>query len=114
MSRPAKPVTQIIVKIDRDYLVWTDGFLSGSNKELIDKAKKLSDLEIAIDLTPYGPTIPANLNIITNPEQAVAAMLGAGAGRGFLIKAPREVLDLLPLEDDDETEDPDDSSNPVE
>ncbi len=100
MGRPRKESTQVVVEINGDYLVWSDGHLSGTNKELTDEAEKLGKYEVDIDITPFGPNIPASLIIISSPERAVAAMMGAGYGRARLLKAPKTVLDLLPFDDE--------------
>jgi hypothetical protein len=98
MGRPRKETKQLVVEIDGNYLVWSDGHLSGNNPEIIKEAQYLSHYEIDIELTPLGPTIKANVTDAEHPEQALAAMMGAGKGRARLLEAPQEVIDLLPFD----------------
>lgn len=106
MSRPSITGETIVVEIDGDILVWTDGLLSGTNQELISAAKWLSDQRLPVELTAFGPTLEADLNSLSHPEQAVAAMVGAKQGRARILKAPQSVIDILPFElnDDDDPE----------
>ena len=100
MGRPSITGTSIVIGIDADLLVWTDGQLSGTNKDLIAEAQRVALYEFPVDLTIFGPEIPAALNIVTAPERAVAAMVGAAPGRARILQAPQEVLDMLPFKNE--------------
>ena len=100
MGRPSITGPTIVVAIEGDLLIWTDGFLSGTNPEHVAEARRLSLMEMDVMLTPYGPEIPASLESITFPERALAAMMGVLNGKARILEAPQEVLDLLPIEDD--------------
>jgi len=107
MGRPSKTGETIVVAIDGDLLMWTEGLLSGTNRELVKAARWMSDYNIPQDLSPFGPTIDADLNLVNEPEKALAAMLGAKPGRGRIVKAPVEVLKLIPMEAELDEEDED-------
>lgn len=102
MARPSITGPTITVSIDDDLLIWTDGLLSGTNKDYIDKAHHLSNISMPVDLTPFGPTIIANLYNPDAPEQALAAMFGVLNGRAKVLDAPKELLDLFPFESNQE------------
>lgn len=101
MARPSVTEDTIVIEIDGELLTWTEGKLTGTNEDYVEKAKYLSRYNIEVDLTPFGPTIKADLEDKDSPEQAVAAMVGAVPGRGRIIEAPARIFDLLPFEDED-------------
>ena len=103
MGRPSITGDSIVVVIDGDLLIWTDGLLSGTNKALIDAAYRLSKYELPVELSPFGPEIPASLDIVTSPERALAAMMGAKPGRARVLEAPKSVLALIPFMDEEES-----------
>jgi len=98
MGRPSITGETIVIAIEDDLLVWTDGLISGTSRELVDKAILIGEQELLISLTPDGPEIPASLDFITSPERAVAAMIGVSPGRARILQAPDYVLDLLPFD----------------
>ena len=100
MVRPITTEPTIVVAVDNELLVWTEGLLSGTSRELIDATKKASHYGYEVNLTPFGPTVVASLDNLDAPEQVVAAMLSAGDGRGRIIEAPQTVLDLLPFDEE--------------
>lgn len=102
MGRPKLSGDTLVVDIDGDLLVWTDGLISGDNKELVKKAKLASDFEVPTDLTINGPTIPASLNHPDEPVRALAALIAASPGRATILQLPDELIDLLPFDDTDE------------
>ena len=116
MGRPSITGESIVVAIDDDLLVWTDGLLSGTNRELIKEAEWLARYEVPVDITPFGPTVIANLTNLSIPEGVVGAMMGAAPGRGRIIQAPQSVIDLLPFdgEETDGTDVTSDSNNEEE
>jgi hypothetical protein len=101
MGRPSITGPTIVVDIDGELLIWTDGLLSGTKKAYVDEAKRLSKYNLPVLLTPFGPEIQADLEAVSSPEQAVAAMVGVLNGRAKIIQAPDSVLALLPFEDED-------------
>lgn len=101
MSKRPKTDETIVVQVNNDLLVWTEGRISGTNPELIAAAKWVSEHRLNVDLTPYGPTIVAGLDDKERPDEAVAAMMGAVPGRGIILRAPEEVIDLLPFDEMD-------------
>lgn len=105
MGRPRKSGDTLVVDIDGDLLVWTDGLISGDNKELIDKAKLASRLEIPTPLTIDGPEVPASLDDPNEPIRALAALVAANPGRATILQAPEEIIALLPFPDEDEEDD---------
>lgn len=101
MGRPSITGPTIVVDIDGELLIWTDGLLSGTKKAYVDEAKRLSKYNLPVLLTPFGPEIQADLEAVSSPEQAVAAMVGVLNGRARILQAPDSVLALLPFEDED-------------
>lgn len=97
MPRPTITGPTIIVQVENSLLMWTDGYLSTDNPEYRKTANKLTDYQTPVNLTPFGPTIIANINQKNHPEQALAALLGIIPGRGRIIQAPESVLKLLPF-----------------
>lgn len=102
MARPSITGETIVVVIDGDVLTWTDGLLSGTNHDLVSKAHWVSDRQLPVDLTAFGPTVSASLTDIAFPERALAAMLGVKPGRGRIITAPEQILNMLPFDIDTE------------
>lgn len=102
MGRPKISGETLVVDIDGDLLVWTDGLISGDNKELVDKAKLASKYEVPTDLTVNGPKIAASLDHPDEPVRALAALIAASPGRATILQLPDELIDLLPFEDNDE------------
>lgn len=100
MGRPSITGESIVVVIDDVVLAWTDGHLSGTDRESIKKAKFLSKYGLDVDLSPFGPTVPAGLDDVSAPERATAAMVGVNPGRARIVQAPDSVLNLLPFEQD--------------
>ena len=98
MGRPSITGETIVIAIEDDLLVWTDGLISGTNKDLVNAAILIGEQELLISLTPDGPEILASLDVITAPERAVAAMMGVLPGRARILQAPDYVLDLLPFD----------------
>lgn len=106
MGRPKITGPTIVVEIEGNLLIWTDGYLTSTNKELLRTAKFLSTFGLPVQLTPLGPEILAGLDFPDAPERAVAAMLGARPGRGRVLEAPEEVLALFPYEKENPTSEP--------
>jgi hypothetical protein len=111
MARPSITGDTIVVQIENDLLVWTDGKLTGTNKEYVKAAKWMSEYAIPVDITPYGPTFESGLDRKDEPEKALAAMMGAVPGRARILEAPDFLIDLLPFEDMSDEEDESESSN---
>jgi hypothetical protein len=106
MSRKNITGQTIAVDADGELLVWTDGHISGS-AELVKKARYAANIELPVDITFLGPTVIAELDNAENPAGALAAMLSVTPGRGRILDAPKEVLDLLPEDFEDTDEDDD-------
>lgn len=102
MGRPSITGSTVVVEIDGDLLTWTDGLLSGTNQEYVEKAKELSKYSSLVNVTLFGPEIIADLYTVETPEAALAAMMGAVPGRGRILQAPQEVLNLLPFDDEED------------
>lgn len=102
MGRPSITGTTVVVEIDGDLLTWTDGLLSGTNPEYVEKAKELSQFSALVNVTMFGPEIIADLYTVETPEAAMAAMMGVVPGRGRILQAPKEVLNLLPFDDEED------------
>lgn len=98
MGRKSITQTTVVVQIDNETLVWTEGIISGTSKEYIATAKFLSQFKVPVSLTPFGPVIDSDLDDPEAPQKATAALMGVVPGRGILLQAPPEVLDLLPFE----------------
>ena len=98
MGRPKITGPTVVVEVEGNLLIWTDGLLTGTNKELLKTARFLSTFGLPVSLTPFGPVVLASLDFPDAPERAVAAMLGARPGRGTVLEAPDEVLALFPYE----------------
>ena len=97
MGRPSFTGESIVIAIEDDLLVWTDGAISGTNKELVAEAVHIGELELLVKLTLFGPEVLASLNVVSAPERAVAAMMGVAPGRARILQAPEVVLNLLPF-----------------
>lgn len=97
MGRPSITGETIVIAIEDDLLVWTDGMISGTNRDHVKEAIRLGEQEVLISLTPDGPEILASLDHISAPERAAAAMMGVSPGRARILQAPDEVLDLIPF-----------------
>lgn len=102
MGRPKKSGPSIVVDVDGELIVWTDGLLSCDNREYVKDAKRASFLKVPTDLSFHGPTIPADLDDVENVLGVVAAMIAVNPGRAIILSAPDSVLDALPYEADDE------------
>jgi hypothetical protein len=98
MGRPSITGDSIVIAIEDDLLVWTDGLISGTNKELVAEATLVGKMEILVSLSHFGPEISASLDDINAPERVVAAMMGVSPGRARILKAPDSVIDLLPFD----------------
>lgn len=105
MGRRSITGETIVVAIDDNILVWTDGQLSGTNNEMVKKAKFLSKYEIEVDLSPFGPTVYAGLDNSDFPERACAAMVGVNPGRARILQAPQNVRMMLPFDSEDDLPD---------
>ena len=101
MSRKNITGSTVVVDIDGELIVWTDGLISGP-QNLVTAAKLMATISLPVELTPAGPTVVAELSDASNPAGALAALLGASAGRGRILSAPTEVLELLPFDDADD------------
>lgn len=101
MGRPSITGPTIVVDIDGELLIWTDGLLSGTKKEYVDEAKRLSKYHLPVNLTAFGPEIEADLEAVSSPEQAAAAMVGVLNGRAKILQAPDSVFALFPFDSED-------------
>jgi len=101
MGRPLISGESIVVDIDGDLLVWTDGLISGENHELVKKAKQASKFELPTNLTVNGPTVDAFLDDPQQPLKALAALIAASPGRATILNIPDSIIDLLPFDDED-------------
>lgn len=97
MARPSITGKTIVVQVENDLVVWTDGLISSDNKEYVKTAKWLSERHMPISVTIDGPTILCDLNDKEAPEKALAALMGIIPGRGRILQAPDNVLKLLPF-----------------
>lgn len=97
MGRKSITQTTVVVQIEDDVLVWTEGVLSGTSKEYIAQAKLISAYKLPVSLSFFGPVIEADLTDDNAPEKAVAALMGVLPGRALLLQAPPEVMSLLPF-----------------
>lgn len=101
MARPSISGPSIVVSIDGDVLVWTDGHLTGENKEHIKAAKWLSSYGIPVEVNRDGLTIEAQLDNPENQLGALAAMLGVIPDRGRILEAPSSLMDHIRTDDDE-------------
>lgn len=100
MGRPQISGDSIVVAIDTELLVWTDGHLSG-NKTLVSTSKLASLVGLEVQLYVGGPTYVADLNDQADLMNVVAALFAAGPGRAKLLEAPPRIMGAfeLPFED---------------
>jgi hypothetical protein len=96
MSRPSKLSKSIVIDSDGKMLIWTDGILTG-DAALVKEVKLNADIKLPTPISPFGPTVDADLSDINNLAGVLAAMLSANLGRNRILEAPDEVLDLIPL-----------------
>lgn len=98
IGRLRKPVLSILVDVDGELIAYTDGHLSGSRKT-INTIKLNSKLKLPINISYAGPEINSDLN--AKPENILAAIMSAYPERSRILEAPKEVLSLLPFEDEE-------------
>lgn len=101
MGRPPAHGETLVVDIDGTLMVWTDGHLSCENKEYVKEAKIASKFEVPVDITIVGPKIKAGLDNPNEPIRALAAMVYVSPGRATILKAPTDVTDLLPFNEEE-------------
>lgn len=99
MGRPLKSGPSVVVNVEGDLLVWTDGHLTGNNKEHIKAAKWLSTYAIPVEVNSNGLTAEAQLDDPENPLGALAAILGIVPGRGIILEIPESVLQYITSDD---------------
>jgi hypothetical protein len=101
MGRKSITDTTLVVDIDGELVVWTEGLVSGP-KALIAAGKFATKIELPVSISVHGPVVVANLDDPKNPVGAFAAIMAMKHGRGRILQAPQELMDVLPFEDADE------------
>lgn len=95
MARPSITPASIVVAVEEDLLVWTDGLISGTNRTYIENAKIAGLAELEHPLTIDGPRVAASLRREEHPARIVAALMSVAPGRARILQAPDEVLNML-------------------
>lgn len=113
MGRPQISGDSIVVAIDTELLVWTDGHLSG-DKTLVSTSKLASFVGLEVQLFVGGPTYVADLNDKADLMNVVAALFAAGPGRAKLLEAPAVVMGAFELPFEDVMTPVDEQGNPIE